>query len=271
VTRCIYRVCCPINSICVQHPPSSFGRRSSRRHWNENRRLILIELNQLNHEFDISNLDFLDKSVQLFYSAKRRCGGKAFETRQAFARFLHKGIAHFAAMFWHHHYKHAAGAPSRLDNLILRIFQQYQDSFYTWVKLHNLDRPRETQVNFSLDSRRIASPVYYASLLGLDRVLHELINVCQEHASEGRDLINAQGGDYKATALLMPKNLLTNESGHWFGAFQRSLGLDHYSQEASDKSIEPRQFGECILYNYPKLYALASRCPIHLREHPGRH
>jgi hypothetical protein len=70
----------------------SFGRRNFRRHWNKNRRLILIELNQLNHEFSIFNFDFLDESVQLFYSAKRRCGGKAFETRQAFARFLHKGI-----------------------------------------------------------------------------------------------------------------------------------------------------------------------------------
>ncbi len=51
-------------------------------------------------------------------------------------------------------------------------------------------------MRFSLDLRRIASPVYYILLLGLNRVLHELINICQEHASEGRDLINIQNGYY---------------------------------------------------------------------------
>ena len=105
-------------------------------------------------------------------------------------------LAHFAAKFWHHHYKNAAGATSRLDGLILRIFQQHQGSFYTWVKLHNADTPWRTHVEFLLDSRHIGSPVYYASLLGLDGVLHELINTCQEHTSERRDLINTQGGKY---------------------------------------------------------------------------
>jgi ankyrin repeat domain-containing protein 50 len=104
-------------------------------------------------------------------------------------------LAHFAAMFWYHHYKNATGATSRLDGLILRLFQQ-QDSFYTWVKLQNPDRPWVTRVDLSLDSSHIASPVYYASLLGFDIVLHELISICQEHASEERDLINAQDGTY---------------------------------------------------------------------------
>ena len=105
-------------------------------------------------------------------------------------------LAHFAALFWHHHYRNATSATSRLNPLILRIFQQHQGSFYTWVKLHNPDRPRVTRVDLSLDSSDIASPVYYASLLGLDIVLYELISICQELASEGRDLINARGGHY---------------------------------------------------------------------------
>jgi hypothetical protein len=105
-------------------------------------------------------------------------------------------LAHFAAMFWHHHYKNAIGTTSCLDNLILRIFQQHHGSFHTWVKLHNVDRPWKTRVNFLLDSSDIASPVYYASLLGLDRVLHELINICQEHVNEGRDRKNANGPTY---------------------------------------------------------------------------
>jgi hypothetical protein len=105
-------------------------------------------------------------------------------------------LAHFAATLWYHHYKNAGDTISRLDSLILRIFQQHQGSFYTWVKLHDVDTPFETDVDFSLTLSQIASPVYYASLLGLDWVLHELINICQNPASERRDLINTQGGNY---------------------------------------------------------------------------
>jgi ankyrin repeat domain-containing protein 50 len=104
-------------------------------------------------------------------------------------------LAHFAAMFWYHHYKNSIGATSRLDGLILRLFQQ-QDSFYTWVKLDNMETPWLAQGGFSLTLSQIASPVYYASLLGLDGVLHKLIKIRQEHASDGRALVNAQGGFY---------------------------------------------------------------------------
>ena len=117
-------------------------------------------------------------------------------------------LAHFAALFWHHHYRNATSATSRLNRLILRIFQQHQGSFYTWVKLHNPDRPWVTRVDLSLDSSDIASPVYYASLLGLDIVLYELISICQELTSEGRDLINARGG-YCGNALQA-----ASEEGH---------------------------------------------------------
>src|SRR6266511_3977310 len=105
-------------------------------------------------------------------------------------------MAHFAALFWYHYYNNTAAGKSRLDCLILRIFQQRQGSFYTWVNLHNLDTPWMEYVRFSLTLSQIASPVYYASLLGLDRILHELIKIRQEHASDGRSLVNARGGRY---------------------------------------------------------------------------
>ena len=108
-------------------------------------------------------------------------------------------LAHFAAMFWHHHYINAVGMRSRLDSLILRLFQQ-QDSLYVCVRLHNPDEPWQKRVQFLLDPGHIAPPVYYASLLGLDEVLHRLINVYREHASERRNLINTQGGTHN-TAL----------------------------------------------------------------------
>jgi hypothetical protein len=64
------------------------------------------------------------------------------------------------------------------------------------VKLHNADTPWRRDIDFSLTLSQIASPVYYTSLLGLNRVLHELINICQNPTSKRRDPINTQGGRY---------------------------------------------------------------------------
>ena len=59
-------------------------------------------------------------------------------------------LAHFAALFWYHHYKNATSMISRLDHLIVELFPKRQDSFYTWVKLFNPDNPWDTRIYFSL-------------------------------------------------------------------------------------------------------------------------
>jgi ankyrin repeat protein len=75
------------------------------------------------------------------------------------------------------------------------MFQHGQSSFYASVKLHDPERPWDTKVDFARDPSSIASPVYYASLLGLDGVLRGLIDICQDNR-ERKDLVNAQGGAY---------------------------------------------------------------------------
>jgi hypothetical protein len=150
-------------------------------------------------------------------------------------------LARFAALFWHHHYKHAADMTQRLDALILRIFQQHQGSFYTWVKLHNADMPWIRDVDFSLKSSRIASPAYYASLLGLDRVLYGLINVCQDDARKTRDLLDSHSGDYGSALqaasakgydnmaqMLIDAGVNVNAQGGYYGnALQAALVKGH--------------------------------------------
>ena len=100
-------------------------------------------------------------------------------------------FAYFAARFWHYHYTNATNTVSQLDHLILALFQQRQDTFCTWMRLQN---PEEVEA--PLTSSLIASPIYYASFLGLNGVLCELIDHCQNHASEAKGLINAQGGSH---------------------------------------------------------------------------
>ena len=84
-------------------------------------------------------------------------------------------LAQFAAMYWYHHYQKTKNSAPELNDFILNLFQ-HQDSFATWVKLHDMDQPWQTFIDFSRELREIAAPVYYASLLGFDQALSELIN-----------------------------------------------------------------------------------------------
>ena len=74
-------------------------------------------------------------------------------------------LAKFAAEYWHFHYKSTANPNSKLDAIVLRLFQQ-EDSFERWVELHDVD-------DLALNDR--GNPVYYASLLGLEQPLHGLL------------------------------------------------------------------------------------------------
>jgi hypothetical protein len=81
-------------------------------------------------------------------------------------------LAHFAALFWHHHYEKSQDEASRLYKLMERIFVQ-PGSFSTLIKLHNMvDRPWhkrvrliswDTTVRLSLRSDKSAAPLYFAS------------------------------------------------------------------------------------------------------------
>lgn len=49
-------------------------------------------------------------------------------------------LAKFAAMYWYHHYQTTAKHDPGLEDFILKLFQR-QDSFATWIKLHDMNRP----------------------------------------------------------------------------------------------------------------------------------
>ena len=103
-------------------------------------------------------------------------------------------LAHFAAMYWHHHYKNTDSNTSLLDSLILSMFRDRQSSFSTWVRLRKVDERPIIRRRLWSNSSNIASPVYYASFLGLDGIVHELLNICQHNTAERQDLVNAKDG-----------------------------------------------------------------------------
>lgn len=150
-------------------------------------------------------------------------------------------LAHFAALFWHYHYKHAESATSLLDDLALRMFRDRQGSYSTWVKLHDVDKPWDQYVNFERDSNSIANPLYYASLLGFDKIVRELLNTCQDDTAENQSLINTQGGLYgnalqaassdgheKVVQMLIDAGANVNAQGGYHGnALQAASTNDH--------------------------------------------
>ena len=145
-------------------------------------------------------------------------------------------FAYFAARFWQYHCENAANMVPQLDRLILALFQQRQDTFCTWMRLQN---PEE--VKGPLMSGSIASPIYYASLLGLEGVLRELIGRCENHASEAKDLINAHEGDHghalvaasfkcheKVVQMLLDAEANVNARGGYYGnALQTASFMGH--------------------------------------------
>ncbi|KAL9636266.1 MAG: hypothetical protein Q9164_002929 [Protoblastenia rupestris] len=102
-------------------------------------------------------------------------------------------LSHFAALYWHRHYMDAAESAFKLDTLILSLFQNRQ-SFAVWVKLHDVDRDSDDEIDFDQQIDKVLSPIYYASLLGLEETLSILVN---EHPVIAvSEQIKAQGEGY---------------------------------------------------------------------------
>jgi hypothetical protein len=106
-------------------------------------------------------------------------------------------LAHFAAQFWYHHYQVGKEKPAQLSTLITKIFKQQHDHFATWVKLHDpVDQPWETRVNSERPLDKIAPALYYASFLGLDWIIYEILFAGDASGRKVEDIVNAQGGRY---------------------------------------------------------------------------
>lgn len=158
-------------------------------------------------------------------------------------------LAPFAAKYWYHHYERAEQQISKLDDLILELFQS-DHSFVTSIKLHDPDDSRP-QNGFLLSSNHIASPIYYASLLGLSQVLRQLIDIQGQQVLTADSIplaskpkisgINAQDGEYgdalqaasymgheDIVRLLLEKGAQVNAEGGKYGcALQAASYMGH--------------------------------------------
>ncbi|KAL8990355.1 MAG: hypothetical protein Q9169_008142, partial [Polycauliona sp. 2 TL-2023] len=95
--------------------------------------------------------------------------------------------------FWYHHYEKSVNADSGLNTLVLALFDRRQ-CFETWVCLYNMDDCAEKNFDFGRRLDGIPSPIYYASLLGLDWTVRTLLD-------EGADIDTVEEGGFYGTAL----------------------------------------------------------------------
>jgi len=140
-------------------------------------------------------------------------------------------LALYAAKTWHEHFCDGDKNRHHAEHQALRLFRSSGGEFENWVTIWNVER-----YDGSKPSRKVPSPVYYASLLGLDLVLSKLL--CENPSGSSfsalsppgiSDLVNAQGGDFgnalnaasckgheKVVQLLLGKGADVNAQGRDF-------------------------------------------------------
>ena len=154
-------------------------------------------------------------------------------------------LAHFAAMHWYHHYKLSGCSDSKITDSILKLFRQHKNAFLTWVRLHNMDQPWQTSVDFDLASNRIASPIYYASLLGLNGVVFELVN----SRDQGSTPISASSSTYT----LETEKRINTQGGRYGNALQAASYGGHETiaqllvEKGADVNAQGGDYGNALL------------------------
>ncbi|MCJ1430068.1 hypothetical protein MMC29_007983, partial [Sticta canariensis] len=161
-------------------------------------------------------------------------------------------LAKFSAKYWNQHYQNTVQPTTRLNEFVLRLFQN-RDSFVNWIKLHDVDDPWFEPITFNRKSEDIAAPIYYASLLGLDHILIRLFKTVNADnltttassipsMTNISRLVNTQGrgqcdnalqtalssGHEQVVQLLLDKEANVNAQGGWYGnALQAASSKGH--------------------------------------------
>lgn len=96
-------------------------------------------------------------------------------------------LIRYAAKFWTWHYSYITDNANReaVDFLGYKLVESKSSCFINWLRIYNPDRSwRESDLN--LETRRISSPLYYMSNLGVSGVVQLLLNKEANVIAEGR-------------------------------------------------------------------------------------
>ncbi|KAL1607911.1 hypothetical protein SLS60_002850 [Paraconiothyrium brasiliense] len=94
-------------------------------------------------------------------------------------------LARYCAEFWMYHAREAEEHMDSTSQMAIQLFSIENPAYLTWIRLYDPDMP-EMEPDFSKTMDQVATPLYYAALLGLSNVVELLLG-------KGAD-INTTGG-----------------------------------------------------------------------------
>ncbi|KAH0534139.1 hypothetical protein FGG08_007265 [Glutinoglossum americanum] len=130
----------------------------------------------------------------------------------------------YAAQYWPQHVRVVDQAPpASLDRLGMELLWSQTICFLNWVLIYNPDRKGWGGPDYAMEVRDIASPLYYASVLGLDKLVRLLLDRGAEVNAEGGLYGNAlqaalANGHEKIAQLLLGRGADVNAQGGKYGA-----------------------------------------------------
>ncbi|KAF2652559.1 HET-domain-containing protein, partial [Lophiostoma macrostomum CBS 122681] len=129
-------------------------------------------------------------------------------------------LASYAAEFWSSHLRNT-GDGTEGSILAISLMSTDKPAYLNWIKLHDPDQPyKEPDLDRSLQS--IATPLYYAALLGLSTITRLLLDKGAEVNAQGGHFGNAlqaasSMGHKQVVKMLLDKGAEVNAQGGHFG------------------------------------------------------
>ena len=97
-------------------------------------------------------------------------------------------LALYSAEFWTTYIQGVSYKAEALNRLVMELFLTGNDAYLNWIRIYDPDKPGEDP-DITRQLENVPTPLYYASLLGLTKIVSLLI---LEAGADG----NAQGGGY---------------------------------------------------------------------------
>ncbi|KAJ5698116.1 NACHT nucleoside triphosphatase [Penicillium macrosclerotiorum] len=143
----------------------------------------------------------------------------------------HFPLDRFAAEYWFYHYTNSGSENVHNDELVQKLFND-SEAFSKWVRTYDFDHPWRTSTHSEGET---ASPLYYASLLGLVQVIEKILNVGYDVKVQGGELGNplqaaSFNGHHEAVQLLIERGADVNASGGRFGTALQAAAVKGHDQ-----------------------------------------
>jgi len=167
-------------------------------------------------------------------------------------------FARFAAEFWHHHYRLIdEDSATELEAWGMALFRT-RAPLERWIRLYDVGELSDKRICYDERVKTYASPVYYASLLGLDGVLARIlsasaVDVNARGGSYGTALYAASfGGHEKVVQMLLDHDADVNARGAYSDALWAASTCGHEKvvqillDQGADPNVRGRNYGNAL-------------------------